>query len=263
MYRYLCVFVGALLLWQSAFSQDNQERPEWVDGFFEEARNSYVEVVSAVSYSPEDARKKAMQLILERRSLASGTQAKVQIDGSDVSVTSEHDLIAKARVVDEYTLRLEPGLYRTYLLVQTAKNPTLSFEPVMVTQDYPYSPSVFVPGMAQIYKGDVVKGTCFIAGEVLLLGGVVLSESLRANYASKITQVSNATMKKRYANYANLNATTRNLCIAGAVALYAWNVVDGMVAKGKKRVFIGEMAQFDIAPYATLDEGGLAMNITF
>ena len=123
MYRYLCVFVGALLLWQSAFSQDKQERPEWVDGFFEEARNSYVEVVSAVSYSPEDARKKAMQLILERRSLASGAQAKVQIDGSDVSVTSEHDLIAKARVVDEYTLRLEPGLYRTYLLVINRMRP--------------------------------------------------------------------------------------------------------------------------------------------
>ena len=70
-------------------------------------------------------------------------------------------------------------------------------------------------------------------------------------------------MKKRYANYANINATTRNLCIAGAVALYAWNVVDGVVAKGKKRVFIGEMAQFDIAPYATLEEGGLALNITF
>ena len=121
----------------------------------------------------------------------------------------------------------------------------------------------FVPGMAQIYKSDVVKGTCFIAGEVLLLGGVVLSESLRANYALKIDQVSNATMKKRYANYANINATTRNLCIAGAVALYAWNVVDGVVAKGKKRVFIGETAQMNITPYTTFDEGGLAMNITF
>ena len=72
--------------------------------------------------------------------------------GNDVKVDGNHNLIAKARVIDEYVERIEPGRYRVYLLVQTAKNPTLGYEHVKVTERYPFSPRVFVPGMAQLQR---------------------------------------------------------------------------------------------------------------
>ncbi|MBQ5387817.1 MAG: hypothetical protein IIU55_01900 [Paludibacteraceae bacterium] len=261
MRRILIIVIGTLLL-QGAYAQ-NAQPPKWIEGYFEEAKHSYVEVVSAVGYEPDNARKKAMQIVIERRSLASGTQATVSMVGNDVQVKSDHDLIAKARVVDEYIEHIEAGQYRVYLLVQTAKNPTLPFDPVTVSEKYPFSARVFVPGMAQLHKGSVGKGATMIAGEVLMIGGIVATECLRQNYAQQITTTHNATLKQYYAQNANICNITRNVCIAGAVACYAWNVIDGIVAKGNKHILIGNIAQLRFAPYATIEDAGLAINCTF
>lgn len=261
MRRFLMIIIGALLL-QGAYAQTS-ERPQWTEGYFEEATNSYVEVVSAVGYGPENARKQAMQQVLERRSMASGTQATVSMTGNDVQVKGEHDLIAKARVVDEYVERIEAGQYRVYLLVQTAKNPSLSFDPVVVSEKYPFSARVFVPGMAQIHKGSVGKGACFIAGEVLFVGGVVVTECLRQNYTRQIATTNYNPLKQEYAKYANTCSITRNVCIAGAVAFYAWSLIDGIVAKGDKHIMIGDLAQIRFVPYADCESGGIAARVNF
>lgn len=261
MRRILIIVIGALLL-QGTYAQ-NISRPKWIEGYFEEAQHSYVEVVSAVGYEPDNARKKAMQQVIERRSMASGTQATVSMLGNDVQVKSDHDLIAKARVVDEFVERIEAGQYRVYLLVQTAKNPALPFDPVTVSEKYPFSARVFVPGMAQIYKGSIGKGSCFIAGEVVFIGGIVASECLRQHYAQQINMTHNSTYKQKYAQNANICNITRNVCIAGAAAMYVWNVIDGIVAKGNKHVLIGDMAQLHIAPYADYESGGLVARVNF
>lgn len=260
MRRILIIVIGTLLL-QGAYVQAS-ERPKWTEGYFEEAKHSYVEVVSAVGFEPDNARKKAMQQVIERRSLASGTPAVVLMVGNDVQVKSEHDLIAKARVVDEYVEHIEAGQYRVYLLVQTAKNPTLSFDPVTISDRYPFSACVFVPGLAQIYKGSVGKGVGFISSEVALIGGVVATECLKQNYAKKISMTHDSRLKQRYAQNANICQITRNICIGGVAAVYVWNVIDGIVAKGKTYVSVdGKTLSF--MPYATIDDAGLAMSITF
>lgn len=120
----------------------------------------------------------------------------------------------------------------------------------------------FVPGMAQIKKGSIAKGSCFIAGEVAFIGGIVVTECLRQNYARQITMTHNATLKQRYATNANVCVITRNVFIAGAVALYVWNVIDGIVAKDYRQIKIGA-TKLDFMPYAAPYEGGLALNLTF
>lgn len=120
----------------------------------------------------------------------------------------------------------------------------------------------FVPGMAQIKKGSVAKGACFIAGEVVFVGGIVVTECLRQNYAKQISMTNNSTLKKRFATNANICMVTRNVCIAGAVAVYAWNIIDGIVAKDKRQIQLGS-TKLDFSPYATPYEGGLALNLTF
>ena len=54
----------------------------------------------------------------------------------------------------------------------------------------------------------------------------------------------------------------RNGFIAGAAAIYAWNIIDGIVAKGKQHVVIGDIA-LNIAPYATHLSQGVSINATF
>jgi hypothetical protein len=54
----------------------------------------------------------------------------------------------------------------------------------------------------------------------------------------------------------------RNGFIAGATALYAWNVIDGIVSKGKKHIQIGD-ANLKIAPYASPYAGGISLAFNF
>jgi hypothetical protein len=69
-------------------------------------------------------------------------------------------------------------------------------------------------------------------------------------------------LKNAYAHNANICMITRNVCIGGIAAVYVWNIIDGIVAKGKPYVSVdGKILSF--SPYATPYEGGLALNLTF
>ena len=255
----LCTLFPLLSMGQSAYSG---ESPDWTKGYFKEMPNSYVEVVSAFGYDLKEARDKAAKEAIHRRSLATGAEASVRIIGDEVKVDSNHDVIVKARIVDEYIHHTSRG-YTVYLLIQTAKNPTYQYEPVAVSEDYPFSARVFVPGMAQIHKGSVTKGTLFISGECLFVAGIVTGQLLADNYYQKsLIEKYDAKTRKAYIDRANASLMVRNISIAGAAAIYVWNVIDGAVAKGNKHIVVGNAA-LAMTPYVDPYSAGLAFNITF
>ncbi|MDR1811083.1 MAG: hypothetical protein LBR34_11900 [Prevotella sp.] len=265
MKHFLTVLIGILLSCVVMGQQytSSKERPSWVDGYFQEEANSYIESASASGYSEDEARNKAANIIIERRNLTTGARVNVQIQGSNVVVSGNNSLTVKARVIDEYR-EYSGGQYRVSLLVQTAKNPAWEYEAVQVTNDYPFSPAVFVPGMAQLQKGSKTKGIMFIAGEIALVGGVVVCEGLRASYESKINTTHNASDKQAYINDADNMQNLRNGFIAGAAALYAWNVIDGIVAKGKKHVIVLGDANLKITPHISPYVGsGITLSLNF
>ena len=263
--RYYIILIVASILFPSfAMGQYRSatERPSWVNGYFTEHSNSYVEVVSATASSENDARNKAAEVIVERRSLATGQQTKISINNGNISVSGSDMLTVKSRIVDQYTEYLGNNQYRVNLLVQTAKNPEYQLEPVYVTNKYKFSPRVFVPGMAQIHKGQTTRGALFIAGEALSIGGIIAFEGMRASYQAKIRNTHNATAIRTYMQKSDNMANIRNGFIAGAAAIYVWNIIDGIVAKGKKHVVVGKI-KMDVAPYATHQSQGVNINATF
>ena len=142
---------------------------------------------------------------------------------------------------------------------------TEAFDDSEIAQEkvrYPFSARVFVPGYAQIYKGQVGKGVGFIVGEVAFIGGIVASECLRASYVSKMNATRYVPQRQIYADNANICALSRNISIAGAAALYVWNILDGILAKGRPQMQIGD-AYLRFSPYAAPDAGGLALSLTF
>ena len=242
--------------------QTSKERPSWVDGFREEYQNSYLKSFSAVGSTMEDARRLALQEVADERSRATGRQYSIRESNGVVTMSSSDELTVAAQVVDEWHEVLPNGAYSVYLLVQTKKNPMYTYEPVSVTKKYPFSARVFVPGMAQLHKGSTAKGIAFIAAEVVALGGVVAFESLRSSYQSKINTTKDAKKRQNYIDNTNNMQNLRNGFVAGALAVYAWNIVDGIVAKGKKHVEVGHVAM-RFAPFATPEAGGLSMNVQF
>lgn len=246
-----------------AFGQYFGERPDWVDGYFRDARNTYIESVSAFGYDIQSAKEKAIREVLLRRAPATGMESSVSIDEyGDVSVKANKEYVrVKSRVLDDHVERTDNGYY-VWLLVQTAKNPEYEYESVMITDQYKFSGREFVPGMAQIHKGQVGKGVGFICGEIAFIGGIVASECLRQSYDAKIPKTHSTVLRKTYADNANICLISRNIAIAGAAVLYVWNIIDGAVAKGKKHIVIGD-AQLRFAPYVTPETGGLALSVNF
>ena len=238
------------------------ERPAWVGGYFSDMPNSYLEVVSANGNSVEEARNEAIKQIQVLRSLATGMPVTIDGRNGAITVNGYDDLTVKARIIDTYVESIGPRDYKVSLLVQTAKNPEFVFEPVQVTNKYKFSPRVFVPGMAQFHKGQTTKGSLFIAGEVIAVSGIIAFEGLRSSYESKIKMTHNLSEVQRYINRASTMQNLRNGFIAGAVAIYLWNVIDGIVSKGKKHVEVGATAM-NFSPYSDFESAGLQLTLSF
>lgn len=254
----ICILCPSLLAGQGT----NGDRPDWVDGYYLDKPNSYIEVVAATGYNSQLAREAAIEQVIANRSRATGQRVSISEVNGNISVTAQDDLTVKCRILTEYTERVEAGVYRVSLLVQTAKNPSLTYEPVTITDKYAPSARVLVPGLAQIYKGSTNKGTMFIAGEVLAVGGVVACEMLRQSYVSKIGQTNNASAVTKYINISNNMQNMRNGFIAGAAAIYVWNIIDGLVAKGKQHIEVGDV-HLAVAPLAMPQMTGMMLTMSF
>lgn len=259
MYRKCISVICTLLLimiWQSTFAQT--DKPAWTSGYFNDMSRSYLEVKTAMGFDRSNAREKAIEQIMEDRGLSTGTEVKLEVNDHNISLYGSHDLIVKSRIISEYYERVEPGVYKAYLLVQTAKNPTYTFESVKLTDKYPFSMSVFVPGMSQIKKGSNAKGACFIGGEVLFVGGAIVSHCLLNYNLNKMNSTHNSSLRLHYINNANICMTTRNISIAGAVAVYLWNVIDGIAAKGQQHIIYGDALSF--YPYSDFFSTGFTLS---
>lgn len=245
-YTTMCI-VCTLLFPTALKAQDcGGVKPTWATASYKRTLdNSYLEVVVASGSDEDVVREKARVEIEKRRKLTVGEQS--------AAVKSGH--------IAEYWECRSTGV-TGYFLYQTRSSLMAKPEHVVATDRYPFSARVFVPGMAQIYKGSVGKGVGIIAGEVVLVGGVVVTECLRLNYAKKINMTHNSSLKNQYAYNANACNIARNVCIGGIAAVYIWNVIDGIVAKGKPYVSVdGKTLSF--MPYATTEDVGLAVNFTF
>lgn len=239
----LCALSFPLL----GFAQTNKMKPTWAtESYHKDLDNSYLEVVVIRNERDLTKMRQMAQKEIERR--------------RHVTVGVMDDIWMKAPQIAEYLDEAGTG----YFLYQTLKNPTYTPESVSTTDIYPFSARVFVPGMAQIYKGSTGKGVAFITGEVLFIGGIVTSEVLRLNYHRMYenTPSYQQKLKNYYANCATVCAVSRYVCIGGAVATYIWNIIDGSVAKGRPYVVKdGKMLSF--SPYVSTDCTGIALNFKF
>lgn len=126
--------------------------------------------------------------------------------------------------------------YRCYTLYGVADEAVVSFDRLSFSRKYgmrSFVRSLIVPGWGQLYKGNRTKGTCILGGEVAFIAGILVAENLRSSYVKKMREQPKhlATYNTKADNWENV----RNVCIGGAAALYVYNLVDVLVANGRKR----------------------------
>jgi len=228
--------ICTLLCFSNVWAQCSKgPRPEWATSFFRETlQNSRLETIRITGTSERDVREKFREEVRLRQ----------------LQVVGEPTAWIRATPGGEYWVECGPNRYVAYMLVQTRHNPDERhrLEELAITDHYPLSFRVFVPGMAQIHKGSKGKGAIFIAAQAATIGGIVVAEVMRASYESKINpQLSNSD-RQFYIEQASNMQNIRNICIAAAVAVYAWNVIDGIVARGRPHILVDGRA-LSFVPY--------------
>jgi hypothetical protein len=256
MMRHITFILLFIAVSMTAFAQKS-EKPFWAtELYYEDLEYSYVKAFKVVTEVTTDAmRAKAKQMLIDYQLLRTGER----VIFADDETKNLSGLTIGAQEIRPYIdYEKEVG----YFLFQVLKNPTYTFEKVQISDRYKFSPRVFVPGMAQIYKGSTGKGAVFISGEVVCIGGIIVGEMLRVSYENKVANTHNATLKQTYIDNANTAALVRNISIGAAAAVYAWNVIDGSVAKGKQHLLIGENP-VKIVPYYSPNSGGVYLTFNF
>ena len=174
----------------------------------------------------------------ERRS--SGTMKQVgsietEAEGKPVSI--------QCMRVDEFS----KGVDR-WVLYQVAKGKEAKFAECYVTDRYGAAGCLLsiIPGCGQFYKGDPLKGGLFLGGCVAGGLGALFSESQRQAYISQLGQTHDINVIRQLdARQKNLGIA-RNVCLGATAALYVWNLIDGAMAPGAKKIkFTGSALQYN------------------
>ena len=144
------------------------------------------------------------------------------------------------RTVDEYWTQRN-GHYGCSLLYSVA-NMAYTDRPgdmVYVTSSYGARGlwrSMIIPGWGQFHKGANLKGGLILGGTAVLAGGIVFTENQRAGYLRRMRETHDINLIRRYKTKRDNFATTRNVCIGAAAALYVYNLIDAVAAPGARRV---------------------------
>ena len=150
-----------------------------------------------------------------------------------------------SRRIDEYSKPTTRGgisgldYYALYAVERKGRR--ADFSSLKITDSYGIQymwRSAIVPGWGQMYKGSYGKGGLMMGGTVAFAAGIVVSESMRADFATKAAQAHSTEATRQYQSNINNAALARNICIGGAAALYIYNLVDAIVAPGGKRVIV-------------------------
>lgn len=154
-------------------------------------------------------------------------------------------------------------VYRCYALYGIADQVNPVFDHLSFSRKYGmrgFARSLIVPGWGQLYKGNKAKGACILGGEVVLIGGIIAAENLRASYTKKMREQPKhlETYNTKADNWENV----RNVCIGGAAALYVYNLIDALVANGRKRSSTHKQIRMALYP-ATGDCNGMALAVRF
>jgi len=125
----------------------------------------------------------------------------------------------------------------------------------------------FIPGWAQLYKGQKAKGLLFLGGEAAL-GGLVLTGFYGQRRLEE--KIRGAASGPRRRTYESRKARLTAMTWAGGVlagALYIWNVTDGWTTSSERYPLLsvdlegGPIQRVQLAPVVTPRSGGAALTI--
>lgn len=145
-------------------------------------------------------------------------------------------------VVDEFWEMDRAGNYvLSRLYAVSASDVPPLFDNLSLTTNYGARAmwkSLIIPGWGQFSKGQKLKGGMILGGTALLVGGIVATENMRADYRRRVNETHDVAQRRDYIRRVDRFSTARNVCIGAVGALYVYNLVDAIVSQGARRVVV-------------------------
>lgn len=249
---------------QKTINKSDKYVPQWMSKYPKALNPSYTfVVVSASAPSLEEAREYCLVNLASNEQLKRTISVAVdkkhsrtvdqQFDNGKLSETIKtrsnifmniggKDIELTANKIDEYwqqTMVQGQCLYTCYSLYAVAiPNMPLCFDRIRLSERYGFKGFLYslIPGGGQLYKGQKLKGACLMGGEILLVGGVIVSENMRSSYVKKMKE--QPKFADVYNTKADNSANIRNVFIGAAAALYVYNLIDASISPGARRVIL-------------------------
>lgn len=263
------IFVMLMLLFFSItasaqYNASDRLRPKWLQGQPTPTNSTFkYETVSASAASLDAARKKCLSELISSSGLTNGIVVvsnyqtkenisqvwnngklteRIEHDGTTYTSATGSEMKLYIQNIAEYWTRDKSGAYYvTKLYAKSELNTAPLFDNVELTTKYGVSGlwrSMIIPGWGQFHKGANLKGGLILGGTAVLAGGIVFTENQRAGYVRRIHQTHDINLIRSYQTKRDNFATSRNICIGAAAALYLYNLIDAIAAPGASRIVV-------------------------
>ena len=117
-----------------------------------------------------------------------------------------------------------------------------------------------IPGAGQLYKGQRLKGSLMMGGAALGAGAIILCESRRSYYQTRI--IEQPKFAREYHSKSDHWMAGRNIAIGATAALMVWSVVDAAVTPGATRVKVSPSSALSFRPAVLTTQDDFAMGAT-
>ncbi len=287
---FLLSFISYCIFAQKVVKYSDISKTQWMSGDMPKQSNQsyYFKVVSSSGSSLKEAQDNAFAALLIDLGNAQGVkissksihEIKTQSDnkGYNEEEITQHSynierdgFKASFDKIDEYWELVQNNnsttKYNLWVLYSVAKNPDdYTFEKIKFTTDYKMSGvwrSALVPGWGQLYKKEKKKGAIILGSEVVLISGFFISENFRSSYYQKALETKDIKIRRSYMSKSDTYKIVRNSVGVATFAIYVYNLVDVLTAKGAKHYADTDTKRFQIYPDAKNDYVGFAFNYRF
>ncbi|HPW65625.1 MAG TPA: DUF5683 domain-containing protein [Salinivirgaceae bacterium] len=270
---------------QISTNRSADKKPVWLRGSSAIESSDFMYFVGEGSGSTVDvARKSAIQNVILQYAESLGTSyivgSETEMDISETKIGDEYHRIedyqfsAKVKgeeqrftipclsVVEYYWERSSYGGsgYQFWVLVRIPHSKRDCNKPFYKSYGgSAFFRSAILPGWGQLYKNEKTKGYVIMAGTLTLASVSLVSYTqYTANY-SYAKQTQNYDMMTQYINTGDNWATISTVTGIAAGALYIYNLIDAIAAKGEKR-YASDKPNIKLSP--TIWEKGLAFSLT-